>query len=41
MRKPAIVLSLLIGISLIATLAVPSMAQAQITSLQMGVDGMI
>jgi hypothetical protein len=41
MRKLAILLSLLVAISLIATLANPPLAQAQTTSVQMGVDGMI
>ncbi|MFQ5882088.1 MAG: hypothetical protein ACE5I9_06400 [Candidatus Methylomirabilales bacterium] len=41
MRKLAILLSLLVGMSLIAMLADPPLAQAQITSVQMGVDGMI
>ena len=41
MRKLAIFLSLLVGMSLITTLAYPPLAQAQMTSVQMGVDGMI
>ena len=41
MRKLAILLSLLVGIGLFATLAYPPLAQAQITSVRMGVDGMI
>ncbi len=41
MRKLAVFLSLLVGMSLFATLADPTLAQAQITSIQMGVDGMI
>ncbi len=41
MRKLAIFLSLLVGVSLITTLADPPLAQAQMTSVQMGIDGMI
>ena len=41
MRKLAILLSLLVGMSLFATLADPPLAQAQISSIQMGIDGMI
>jgi hypothetical protein len=32
---------LFIGIGLIATVASPSLVRAQVTSVQMGVDGMI
>jgi hypothetical protein len=41
MRKPTMLLSLLVGVSLFGTLAVPPLVQAQIASVQMGVDGMI
>lgn len=41
MRKLTMLLSLLVTVSFFGTLAVPSLAQAQITSVQMGVDGMI
>jgi hypothetical protein len=41
MRNLTILLSLLVGMSLLATIADPPLAQAQITSVQMGVDGMI
>ena len=41
MRKLAILLSVLAGMSLIPTLTDPPPAQAQITSVQMGIDGMI
>ena len=41
MRMLSIVLSVLVGIGFIGTLAVPPLAQAQITSVQMGVDGLI
>ena len=41
MRKLSSLLSLVVGMSLIATLADPPPAQAQITSVRMGVDGMI
>ncbi len=41
MRKLAILLSLLVGVSLFGMLAVPPLAQAQISSIQMGIDGMI
>ncbi len=41
MRKLGILLSLLVGMSLITTLADPPLAQAQMTSVQMGIDGMI
>ncbi len=41
MRKLAVFLSLLVGMSFLATLADPPLAQAQITSIQMGIDGMI
>jgi len=41
MRKLTMLLSLLVGVSLIATVADPPLVQAQITSVQMGVDGMI
>ena len=41
MRNPSMLLSLLVGISLIATLIDVPLAQAQMSSVQMGVDGMI
>ncbi|MCZ6550562.1 MAG: hypothetical protein ACE10F_07130 [Candidatus Methylomirabilales bacterium] len=41
MRKLTFLLSLLVAISLFATLADPPLAQAQISSVQMGIDGMI
>ncbi|MFQ5917525.1 MAG: hypothetical protein ACE5I0_06920 [Candidatus Binatia bacterium] len=41
MRRLAILFSLVLGISFINTLAGPPLAQAQIPSVQMGVDGMI
>ncbi|MFQ5915851.1 MAG: hypothetical protein ACE5JS_21975 [Nitrospinota bacterium] len=41
MRKLAILLSLLVAMSLFATLTDPPLAQAQIKSVQMGIDGMI
>ncbi len=41
MRKLAILLSLLVGVSLFGTLAVLPLAQVQMTSVQMGIDGMI
>jgi hypothetical protein len=41
MRKLTMLLSLLVGVSLFGTLAVPPLVQAQIASVQMGVDGMI
>lgn len=41
MRKFTILFSLLVGVSLFGTLALPPLAQAQITSVRMGVDGMI
>ncbi|MCZ6479693.1 MAG: hypothetical protein V3V07_04560 [candidate division NC10 bacterium] len=41
MRKLTSLLGLVVGMSLIATLADPPPAQAQITSVRMGVDGMI
>ncbi len=41
MRKLAILLCVLVGMSLITTLAYPPLAQAEFTSVQMGVDGMI
>lgn len=41
MRKLSILLSLLVGMSLIATLVNAPLAQAQIGLVQMGVDGMI
>ncbi len=41
MRKLAVFLSLLVGMSLFATLADPPLTQAQISSVQMGIDGMI
>jgi len=40
-RKLAILLSVFAGMSLIPTLTDPTLAQAQITSVQMGIDGMI
>lgn len=41
MRKLTVFLSLLVGMSLMATIADSPLAQAQISSVQMGVDGMI
>ncbi len=41
MRNLAIFLSLLVWVSLFGMLAVPPLAQAQMTSVQMGIDGMI
>ena len=41
MRKLAFFLSLLVAISLFAALAVPPLVQAQISPVQMGIDGMI
>ncbi|MFQ5684688.1 MAG: hypothetical protein ACE5HC_15640 [Candidatus Binatia bacterium] len=41
MRKLTILLSLLVGMGLTATLVDAPPAQAQIGSVQMGVDGMI